>query len=107
MEEAAVHGGALEIAECAAVGVGEEGFGSMGGDDLVESDRDLVEGIVPGDGFELGRALGTGAAEGCGEAIGVILTLEVASDFGAEEALGDGVGRVTAKMGGFAVLDGN
>ena len=68
MEEAAVHGSAIERAERAAVGVGQNGFGADVVGDAAEAVSDFVEGFVPGDAGEgVGRAIGREVFAGRGK----------------------------------------
>ena len=58
VEEAAVHGGAVERAQRASVGVREDGLGAELGCDASELSRDFVEGFVPGNPLEIARIAG-------------------------------------------------
>ncbi len=72
-----------------------------------EAGGDGVEGFVPGDALEAAFALGADAALGIEQAVGGVFALQVLRHFAAEEAAGDGVGRVAAQFGAVAVFDGD
>ena len=59
VEETTVHGSAVERAERASVGVGQDGFGAVFGDDTAQAMRNFVESLVPGNALpdERGHSL--------------------------------------------------
>src|SRR5208337_1705616 len=48
MEETPIHGSAVERAQCASVGVGQDGFAAVLGNGPAQAMGDFVEGLVPG-----------------------------------------------------------
>ena len=68
--EQAVHQPAVHQALMGGVGVAQDGFGPALIDDFLPLAGDLVERLIPGDGLELARALGAGAAQRRGDAFG-------------------------------------
>ena len=105
MEKAAIHAGTIEVAHVAAIAIGQDGFGATGVADVLETGGDGGESFVPGDAGELAGALSTGPLHGVEQALGVVLAIEVAGDFAAKEATGDGMGRVPFEADGLSVFD--
>src|SRR5580658_5556254 len=75
----------------------------------------FVESFVPGDAFKnlagggarATRAFGFYASHRIENAVGGVNTIQILSDFGAEESAGDGVFGITLDPGGATALDGN
>ena len=87
-----IHGIALNEAERARVGVGEDRLRAVGGiPDGAELRGDFVERFVPGDALESPFAFFADAAQRVHQALAVIRAFEVAIDLRAEKAARDGM----------------
>lgn len=79
----------MKQAECAAVGIGQDGGGSVFLNDLLPAGDNLVECLVPTDLLPLVAALRADPAQGVGEAVGMIDAVKVGTDFRAKPAPGE------------------
>src|ERR1035438_7933465 len=113
VKESAVHRSAVERAERASVGVGEDGFGAVLGDDLAEAGGDFVEGFIPTDALE--RHAGEGARatrtfwryafHRIEHTIGRVDAVQILGDFSAEKSARDRMLGITLNPGGASILD--
>ena len=115
MKETTVHGGAVERAERASVGIGEDRLGAVVSDDFVKALRYFVQGIVPGDALENfagGDARATWAfrnytPHGIQNPVRRVHAIQILGDFGAKETARHRVLGIALDFGGASVLDGD
>ena len=117
MEETAIHGAAVECAECASVGI-RVGWLRGRGSAMIWRKREAISSRASSQEMrtKASWALGTGAARafwlelsahGIQHAVGRVDAVEILGNFGAEESAGDGVSGIALNFGGAAIFDGN
>src|SRR5205823_12336773 len=99
-----VHGSVVQSPESASVAVRKDGLTAEFGDDGAKTGGNFVEGLVPGDAIEGGRATlaagrGPLTAHGIEHAVRRVNAVEILGDLGTEESAGDGMRRVTLDSG--------
>src|SRR5690606_32064060 len=80
----------------AEIAVGNDGLRTVLRDDRLPAIGDLGERLVPGDALELPAALGSRAAQGMKDAVGMVVAQLVVLELHAQAAAGHGVIRVAA-----------
>ncbi len=104
VEEAQIHAGAVEQSHGAGIAVRQDGFRAVLGSDGAQAAGDGVESFIPGDALELAGTLGADSLLRIKQAVGGILALQVAGDFAAQEAAGNGMIWVSTQPGTFSVI---
>src|SRR5437660_12564584 len=112
MEEAAIHGSAVQNRHSSAVGIGENCLGAEFGRNLLEAICDFGEGFVPGNALPAwgGSQTHPNACGGCWPpgiecAVCGVHALEILRYFGAEKAAGGRVVAVPLALCGSCALD--
>src|SRR5579872_4495585 len=118
MKKSAIHRSAVEHSQCAAVGIGKDGFAAELRRDLLETVRDLGERFIPGDALESSAELCSGrrahASRGWSfrrnplhwiqHAIGRVHAIQILSDFGAQKSASNRMGWIALYFGGTTVF---
>src|SRR6185503_4656949 len=106
IEEAAIHAAVVDDSHRAAVAIGQNRLGAVGGfGDLAKTPSDGVERLVPAYSLESSFAFGADSSHRIEHALRVVDAFEVSSDFSAEKALGSRMIGIAADFRSSAVLD--
>ena len=104
VEEARGHALALHLAHGAGIAVGQDGL-RVARRDGVQPAGDVIQRLVPADGFEPAAAFGADPLERGEDAVRVVAALGVARDLGAQRPVGGAVVGIALHPHGHAVLD--
>src|SRR6185503_20313413 len=100
IEEAAIHAAVVDDSHRAAVAIGQNRLGAVGGfGDLAKTPSDCIERFVPAYSLESSFAFCADASHRIKHAIRVVDAFEIASDLSAEKAVGSRVIGIAADFG--------
>src|SRR5690348_14062959 len=108
MEETPIKAASVKLTHRSGIGVGQDRLRAVFRfGDVAKAMCDGINGLVPTDADELSLAFRADALHRVEQALGMIDALQIARDFLAEEAFGEGMFGIAAEFDGPSIADGH